>query len=293
MYSGSHRSRRRRRSGLATGRLGRAPAWRRVGTVALCVAILVDLAALAAVLSGAFQRERDLRTLAKPPATAGSPTPPVPSPSPAREKRRCQEPALIGTVTADEVVAREAPRSSAELIETFPRISVVGITQVFSVLDVVQGKNGKTWYKALLPIHPNGTTGFIPAKGLELSHTWYRLQVSRERFRLTLFEGCRKARTFPVGIGTVDTPTPVGRFYLAGLFKPPDPNSVYGAYVYTLSGYSEVLTNWELGGIIGLHGPNNPSSIGQYSSHGCIRMLNEDIMRLRKILPIGTPIVIR
>jgi L,D-transpeptidase catalytic domain len=289
MYAGSHRSRRRRRSGLATARLGRSPAWLRVGTVALCVAILVDLAALAAVLSGAFQRERDLRTLTKP-----SPVPlAIPSPSPAREKRPCQEPALIGTVTADEVVAREAPRSSAELIETFPRISVVGITQVFSVLDVVQGKNGKMWVKALLPIHPNGTTGFIPAKGLELSHTWYRLQVNRERFRLTLFEGCRKVRTFPVGIGTVDTPTPVGRFYLAGLFKPPDPNSVYGAYVYTLSGYSEVLTNWELGGIIGLHGTNNPSSIGQYSSHGCIRMLNEDIMRLRKILPIGTPVVIR
>jgi lipoprotein-anchoring transpeptidase ErfK/SrfK len=53
-----------------------------------------------------------------------------------------------------------------------------------------------------------------------------------------------------------------------------------------------VLRNWELGGIIGLHGTNDPSSIGRNSSHGCIRMLNEDILRLRKILPLGTPIVI-
>jgi hypothetical protein len=32
------------------------------------------------------------------------------------------------------------------------------------------------------------------------------------RFRLTLFRGCRKVGTFPVGIGTGDTPSPVGKF---------------------------------------------------------------------------------
>jgi hypothetical protein len=282
--------------GTRQGGRGGFPSWRRVAAIALSAAILLDLAALAAVLSGAFERERDLRTGAKAPATAGSPTAPVPfanpSPSPT-EQRRCQEPALIATETADEVAARKAPRPGAEVIETFPKISVLNITQVFSVLEEVKGKDGKMWYKALLPIHPNGITGFIPAKGLNLTHTPYRLRLDRHRFRLTLFSGCRKVRTFPVGIGTVDTPTPVGRFFLAGLFKPPDPNTVYGAYVYTLSGYSEVLTTWELGGIVGLHGTNDPSSIGRNSSHGCIRMLNEDIQWLRKFLPLGTPIVIR
>jgi len=270
--------------------------WGRVGIVALCVVILLDVAALAAVLSGAFERERELRARARPPATAGSLPAAVPSanpsPSPTTQTRPCEQPAFIATVTADEVAARKAPQPSAEVIQTFPRISVVGITQVFSVIEEVQGKDGKAWYKALLPVRPNGTTGFIPAKGLELTHTSYRLQLDRDRFRLTLFRGCRKVRTFPVGIGTGTTPTPVGKFFLAGLFRPPVTNTVYGAYIYTLSGYSDVLRNWELGGIIGLHGTNDPSSIGRNSSHGCIRMLNEDILTLRKILPLGTPIVI-
>jgi lipoprotein-anchoring transpeptidase ErfK/SrfK len=96
-----------------------------------------------------------------------------------------------------------------------------------------------------------------------------------------------------VGIGTGETPTPVGTFYLAGLFKPPDTTTVYGVSIYTLSGFSEVLTNWQLGGIIGLHGTNDPTSIGRDASHGCIRMLNRDILSLERILPLGTPIVIR
>ncbi len=113
------------------------------------------------------------------------------------------------------------------------------------------------------------------------------------RFTLTLFDGCRRIQTFAVGIGTGATPTPVGAFYLTGLFKPPDTTTVYGVSIYTLSGFSEVLTNWKLGGIIGLHRTNDPSSIGRNASHGCIRMLNPDILRLEKLLPLGTPIVIR
>ena len=44
--------------------------------------------------------------------------------------------------------------------------------------------------------------------------------------------------------------------------------------------------------MIGLHGTNDPSSIGHYTSHGCIRLYNRDIDRLVRILPLGTPIAI-
>jgi lipoprotein-anchoring transpeptidase ErfK/SrfK len=74
--------------------------------------------------------------------------------------------------------------------------------------------------------------------------------------------------------------------------RPPVRHSVYGAYAYGLSGFSNVLTDWEGGGIIGVHGTNDPSSIGIRSSHGCIRMYNRDIKRLVRILPLGTPIEI-
>lgn len=107
-----------------------------------------------------------------------------------------------------------------------------------------------------------------------------------------MFDGCRLVKTFRIGIGTGMTPTPVGRFYLTSLIKLPDPRTIYGPYAYGLSGYSEVLDTWKLGGIIGLHGTNDPSSIGRRSSHGCIRMSNRNIKELVRILPLGTPIEI-
>src|SRR5204862_7783630 len=118
------------------------------------------------------------------------------------------------------------------------------------------------------------------------------LTVSAERRRLALWNGCRSGRTAPVGIGTKYTPPPRGTFYLAALIRPPTADSVYGVYAYGLSGYSPVIHDWRWGGVIGLHGTNDPSSIGHYTSHGCIRMYNHDIEQLVRILPLGTPITI-
>jgi L,D-transpeptidase-like protein len=47
-----------------------------------------------------------------------------------------------------------------------------------------------------------------------------------------------------------------------------------------------------LGNGYALHGTNQPSSIGRSVSHGCIRLLNEDIAKLYDIVPVGTPIYI-
>jgi lipoprotein-anchoring transpeptidase ErfK/SrfK len=109
---------------------------------------------------------------------------------------------------------------------------------------------------------------------------------------LKLYAGCGLVKTYRVGIGTGRTPTPRGQFYLTSLIELPDRGTIYGPYAYGLSGYSEVLDTWRFGGIIGLHGTNDSSSIGRGSSHGCIRMNNRDIRELVKILPLGTPIEI-
>jgi lipoprotein-anchoring transpeptidase ErfK/SrfK len=45
--------------------------------------------------------------------------------------------------------------------------------------------------------------------------------------------------------------------------------------------------------IIGIHGTNQPDLVGKDVSHGCIRMRNDQITRLSKILPLGTPVSIR
>lgn len=47
-----------------------------------------------------------------------------------------------------------------------------------------------------------------------------------------------------------------------------------------------------LGDGYGIHGTNNPASIGQSVSHGCVRMRNEEIERLYEMVPVGTPVFI-
>ena len=47
-----------------------------------------------------------------------------------------------------------------------------------------------------------------------------------------------------------------------------------------------------LGNGYAIHGTNVPTSIGQSVSHGCVRLLNEDIAHLYDIVPVGTPVYI-
>ncbi len=206
---------------------------------------------------------------------------------------------FVAYVRGKRIQARTEPRPRAPVIASFGPRTELGTPQVFLIAGPrrahppVVGRKGSWWYKALLPVRPNGTTGYLPAAGVQLTTTPFRIVVDRTRFRLELWRHSRLVRTFPVGIGTGKTPTPVGRFYIASLLRPPTPNSAYGPYAYGLSAYSDVLTDWRGGGIIGLHGTNDPGSVGRPASHGCIRMRNNDIRKLVRLLPLGTPIRIR
>lgn len=258
-------------------------------TAALLLIAGVILAPLAGTWTGSDTSPRPTAPSIRP--TTGITETPGLRPSPTAPA--CARESLIGTLVAQRTVARTSPRPSARSIRSFTRISSLGAPQVFLLEEEVLGVDRETWFRALLPIRPNGTSGFIRGRDLRVTSTPFRLELDRRRFRLRLWQGCTLVRTMRVGIGTGNTPTPVGRFYLTSLFKLPDPGTVYGPYAYGLSGFSEVLRSWKLGGIIGLHGTNDPRSIGHRSSHGCIRLNNRDIRMLVRILPAGTPIEIR
>ncbi|MDQ6831193.1 MAG: L,D-transpeptidase, partial [Gemmatimonadota bacterium] len=48
----------------------------------------------------------------------------------------------------------------------------------------------------------------------------------------------------------------------------------------------------DLGDGYGLHGTNEPNSIGRAASHGCVRLRNEDIAYLYTMVAVGTPVFI-
>ena len=96
-----------------------------------------------------------------------------------------------------------------------------------------------------------------------------------------------------VGVARENAPTPLGRYYTTELLRPPSPNSVYGAYAYGLSGFSDTFDTLAGGpGQLGIHGTNDPKTLGTNVSSGCVRLHNDDITYLAESiqLPLGVPV---
>jgi len=108
----------------------------------------------------------------------------------------------------------------------------------------------------------------------------YRIIVDLSDRRLYLLDENRIEKSYLVGIGTMVTQTPSGEYTIVN--KAPNPGGPFGAFWMGLSKPH-----------YGIHGTNNPSSIGKMVSHGCIRMYNHDVLELSKLVPIGTRVTIR
>lgn len=163
------------------------------------------------------------------------------------------------------------------------------IPQVFLVED--QRKDG--WVKVLLAERPNGSTGWVRAADVQLTPNPYHLKVTLREHKITVYQGNKSIYEGPVAIGATDTPTPPGTYYTRVLIQAPDPNTVYGPFAYGLSAHSDVLTEFNGGDAeVGVHGNNDPSVLGKSVTHGCIRMDNDQIVKLSKVLPLGTPVEI-
>lgn len=163
-----------------------------------------------------------------------------------------------------------------------------GSPPVFSV-----GERRGGWLRVRLPIRPNHSTAWIRAASVTVSVTDYVLRIELGRHRLVVRKGGRPILRAPIGVGRAVTPTPAGRYFIAYLLRPPDPNGFFGPYAFGLSAYSNVLTAFAGGdGEIGVHGTNQPQLLGSDVSHGCIRVANPVISKLARMLPLGTPVVI-
>lgn len=150
----------------------------------------------------------------------------------------------------------------------------------------------KGWVRVQLPSRPNGSTAWLRRGDVVLTTTPYRLIIDRRRHRLSVINRNRLTLRVPIAVGTSLTPTPRGRYYVTDLIRSRDP--FYGPYALGLSAHSPVLTSYAGGnGQLGIHGTNEPWSIGKDVSHGCIRVRNRFIRRLARAVPIGTPVEIR
>ena len=111
--------------------------------------------------------------------------------------------------------------------------------------------------------------------------------VSLEDRKLALVEDGQVLKVYPVAIGKPSTPSPVGTYTVKNHVKnptyshdgrviPPGPGNPVGSRWMGLSiaGY-------------GIHGTNEPKSIGKAASHGCIRMAKADLEELFPMVTVG------
>jgi lipoprotein-anchoring transpeptidase ErfK/SrfK len=119
---------------------------------------------------------------------------------------------------------------------------------------------------------------------------------------LGVLEGDKIIAAYPVSVGSKQTATPIGEWKVRGVAKlptfrydermlkrgersknfhmlPPGPNSPVGVIWIALNKRG-----------IGIHGTDNPNTIGQAVSHGCIRLANWDVVRLAGKVKAGVPV---
>lgn len=108
----------------------------------------------------------------------------------------------------------------------------------------------------------------------------YSIHVSISNRTLTLMSNQTHVKTYPIAVGRMLHQTPIGDFVVIN--KAPNPGGPFGTMWMSLSKKH-----------YGIHGTNDPSSIGKAVSRGCIRMYNQDVEELANTIPIGTRVLIR
>jgi lipoprotein-anchoring transpeptidase ErfK/SrfK len=161
------------------------------------------------------------------------------------------------------------------------------------LLNVLVVERRGLWVRVQLPVRPNQTTGWVRLTDVAQYEAPYRIVVRLCAHRLTVFRGGKAVWEQPVAVGAPGTPTPKGSFYV-DFVTPMRYGGAYGPFLLSVAGFSDVLHQFGKGGIgqIGIHGTNRPSSIGTSASHGCVRLRNDTLQALVKMVGAGTPVSI-
>jgi lipoprotein-anchoring transpeptidase ErfK/SrfK len=202
---------------------------------------------------------------------------------------RIREPeaGYLGAQAVGREVDLYAHATSTDPMWSLPNPTHEGMPLSFTVLD----REGARLH-VRLPIRPNGSTAWIDARQVVSYVVPNHLIVDLSERTVTAKQGDETLLSAGLAVGAPATPTPEGEFYVD--ISVAHPGGSYGAWMLSIAGFSNVLTNFGGGiGQIAFHGWSDESVIGQAVSNGCLRMQNGVIERLAPLAPVGTPVTIR
>jgi lipoprotein-anchoring transpeptidase ErfK/SrfK len=119
------------------------------------------------------------------------------------------------------------------------------------------------------------------------SATTRRLIVNMPARKIALVVDGKVVKVYPVAVGKKSTPSPSGTFHIASHVA--NPTYTHEGKVVRPGPGNPVGTRWMSLGFkgYGVHGTNQPESIGHASSHGCIRLRNHDVEELFELVQVG------
>lgn len=190
-------------------------------------------------------------------------------------------------------VARAAPAVGARrVLDLMPYTAFSRRDQVLMVTGDATDDSGRPWVRVMLPVRPSGTEGWVPASQVKRSAVHSRIRVVLGAKRLELWRNGRRVLSTRAAVGTGSTPTPVGAFAVQDpVTTPASARGVYGPYIITLTAYSSVLKTFMGGnGLVAIHGTSDTGSLGRAASHGCVRISNSALVKVRPYADAGVPV---
>jgi lipoprotein-anchoring transpeptidase ErfK/SrfK len=262
---------------------GRRPTRRSRLGAALALAGLLIAAAIAVILVGGSSRPSSADPVL--PASPRSALAPVNVPLGSR-------PAAYWAPVVAAAAARVGPAEPA-IAARVPARTPEGTTNIVLVLGQAERRQGELWVRVRVPGWPDDVRGWMPRTALGgYTPVRTRLVVNREQRTATLLRDGRPVFRTEVGVGAPQTPTPSGDFYVRNqLHKYRSP--FYGPVAFGTSARSAQASDWPAGGFVGIHGTDRPDLIPGQISAGCIRMTNPDILRLARLMRVGTLVSVR
>lgn len=257
------------------------------------------LALVTLLLLGACGASETVPPVTLPPATSPSTTVSAPVPEP-----------VAAPVAAIETAWRPLPLPERSPVWTAAKaegplgvFEAPGAEAPFRVLDshtllgtptvvLILGESGD-WLQVLLPGRPNGQTGWVRSGDVERFEVNRRAVIDLGSRVLRVLDGDRSIFETSIGVGSPSSPTPTGTFFVTDAVRITNPHGPWGPYAFGLSARSDTVTEFNGGdGIIGIHGTNKPGSIGEAQSLGCVRLPNDIMLRVARLLTVGSPVEI-
>jgi lipoprotein-anchoring transpeptidase ErfK/SrfK len=132
------------------------------------------------------------------------------------------------------------------------------------------------------------------ARALRYARTRYRLDVDLSTRTLVVRRDGVAVRRLSIDVGRLESPTPTGRFAVTDKLAGSNFSASYGCCILALSAIQPNLpAGWSGGNRIAIHGTLSSGALGQAVSAGCMHARDADLRYLMRLLPLGTPVVIR